>query len=49
MGKIDHIPFKWTEFLWDDDQDDHLPVIYDLLSACYLPDLLFVAVDTKSI
>ena len=35
MDKIDHIPFKWAEFLWDDDQDDHV-LIYVEFIECLL-------------
>ena len=37
MDKIDHIPFKWAEFLWDDDQDDHVLIYVICQTCCLLP------------
>lgn len=33
MGKIDHVPFKWAEFLWDDDQDDNLLIYLEFIEC----------------
>lgn len=48
MGKIDHVPFKWAEFLWDDDQDDNLLIYLEFIECLLFARLAAVAVDTSS-